>query len=442
MTTLSLDDLTELAEEAYSYFYPLVTMDATRLQLTDPASTGGLAHAAPNTLGHVRAFPPADFRAVVAPNFDTLYSSAWLDLSDGPLLLEVPDSGGRYYLMPFLDMWTDAFAVPGKRTTGTGAGMFLIVPPGWEGDAPHGASVLRAPTPVLWMIGRTQTNGPADYAAVNAFQDGLKLTRAAGGEPSHALRASVAPASLNRQEEPLAAVNALPATDFFGYASRLLAQYAPHSTDFSMLARLKAIGIAPGEEFDASRFDSNEIAALEKGAKAALQLQLSRLNTMARVANGWALNTDTMGVYGNYYLKRAIVTMIGLGANPAEDAVYPLLIADAAGDPVVGEKDYVQHFEASDLPPVNAFWSTTMYDHDSFQAPNLLNRFALGDRDALHYNADGSLDVFYGPTDPGGELTANWLPAPAGPLRIIMRLYSPKPSVLNGTWAPPPVTVR
>ncbi|WP_439591061.1 DUF1254 domain-containing protein [Microbacterium sp.] len=442
MTTPSLDDLTELAEEAYSYFYSLVTMDATRLQLTDTTRPGALGHAAPNTLGHVRAFPPGDFRAVVAPNFDTLYSSAWLDLSDGPLVLDVPDSGGRYYLLPFLDMWTDAFAVPGKRTTGTGASRHVIVPPGWDGALPADADVIHAPTSVLWMIGRTQTNGPSDYDAVHVFQDGLKLARVDGGEPSHAVRTSVAPASFDHTADPLAAVNALSAVDFFGYASRLMAQYPPHPTDFSMLARLKDIGIVPGEEFDASRFDADQTAALEAGAKAALQLQLSRLNSLARVANGWGLNTDTMGVYGNYYLKRAIVTMVGLGANPPEDAVYPILVEDAAGAPVVGENDYVQHFEASDLPPVNAFWSVTMYDHDSFQAPNPLNRFALGDRDPLHYNADGSLDMYYGPTDPGGDGTANWLPAPAGPLRIIMRLYSPKPSVLNGTWAPPPVAVR
>lgn len=163
---------------------------------------------------------------------------------------------------------------------------------------------------------------------------------------------------------------------------------------------------------------------------------------MARIANGWAMNTDTMGVYGVFYLKRAAVSVVGLGANQPEDAIYPIAVGDAAGRPIVGERDYVQRFERDQLPPVDAFWSVTMYDHDSFQAPNPLNRFALGDRDDLHYGDDGSLELYYGPTDPGAEKSANWLPAPAGPLRIIMRLYAPRPEALDGRWNPPAIAER
>ncbi|MCS5719672.1 DUF1254 domain-containing protein [Herbiconiux sp. CPCC 205763] len=437
MSTIDAGEIRELAAEAFSYLYPIVTMDVTRMQLTDTTDATAVGHSAPNAFSHVQQFPPADFRSVVAPNFDTLYSVVWLDLEDGPIVLGVADSGGRYYLLPLLDMWTDVFAVPGKRTTGTGAGTFVIAGPDWSGDVPAGAHLIRATTSVVWLIGRTQTDGPADYDAVHRFQSGLTLSALDGGDLTHEVRASVAPSGVDLTGEPLHIVNGLSAVDFLGYAARLVQQYPPHATDFSVLARIARLGFMPGEEFDASGLDADGLAALEAGKADALAHQLAELPTLARVTNGWVMNTDTMGVYGNFYLKRAIVAMVGLGANPAEDAVYPMVVADSDGSPIVGEKSYLQHFEKTELPPVDAFWSVTMYDKDSFQAANPLDRFALGDRDPLVYNPDGSLDLYYSATDPGGDRTANWLPAPAGPLRIIMRLYSPQPSALDGTWNPP-----
>ena len=439
MIELGPDEVAARAAEAYTYFYPLVTMDVTRSVFTRPGDSAAIGRGPTNTLAHARAFPDGTFRAVVAPNFDTLYSSAWLDLSGGPIVIDVPDSAGRYYLLPLLDMWTNAFAVPGKRTTGTGAGRFVIAPPGWDGETPDGARRIDAPTAHVWLIGRVQTNGPADYAAVREFQDGLRLSGLDGEALSTALPGSVAPDGLDLSREPLAIVNGLSAVDYFAYAARLLARHAPQPTDFSVLARLEALGIVRGSDFDGSAFDDDRLAALERGADDARARHARAISTMARITNGWAMNTDSMGVYGDFYLKRAAVTVVGLGANQPEDAIYPIAVADSAGRPIVGERDYVQHFERDQLPPVDAFWSVTMYDQDSFQAPNPLDRFALGDRDLLHYGDDGSLDLYYGPTDPGGTKTANWLPAPAGPLRIIMRLYAPRPEALDGRWNPPPI---
>jgi hypothetical protein len=168
-------------------------------------------------------------------------------------------------------------------------------------------------------------------------------------------------------------------------------------------------------------------------------LMKAKLPTLARVVNGWQMNTDTMGVYGNYYLKRAIVAMAGLGANPAEDAVYPLAFADADGQPLNGDNDYVMHFEKEDLPPVDAFWSVTMYDAEGFQVANEINRFAIGDRDDLNYESDGSLDLYLQHQAPEEGRTSNWLPAPRGPLGVTMRLYSPQPEALDGRWTPPPI---
>ena len=160
---------------------------------------------------------------------------------------------------------------------------------------------------------------------------------------------------------------------------------------------------------------------------------------LAKVVNGWQMNIDTIGVYGNFYVKRAVVAMVGLGAKSAEDAVYPLLLADADGNSLTGNNDYVLHFDRDTLPTVKAFWPVTMYDDQGFQTANSLNRFAIGDRDPLQYNADGSLDLYIQHTSPGPDKEANWLPAPDGPLGVTMRLYSPKTPLLNGTWAPPPV---
>ena len=432
MSTLS-DDLRTLSYEAALYFYPLVTMDITRLQATNAPAGTKPGFGPPNEFHHFRAFPTADFRNVVRPNFDTLYSSAFLDLTAGPVILHAPDTDDRYYMLPLIDMWTDVFANPGKRTTGTDAKDFVVTGPGYTGELPDGLPVIAAPTPYVWIIGRTQTNGPADYDAVHKVQDGYSITPV-GEAPNH-----VVDPEYDTTTEPLKLVNNMSTADFFTYAADLLAVNPPHPTDFSQLARIANLGIVAGESFDASRFSAEELAEIDTGRAAALQDMLAALNTLGTNIDGWTTFTETMGVYGNYYFKRAVVTLIGLGANPAEDAVYPLLTADADGNPVAGENDYVIHFDADKLPPAYAFWSVTMYDAEGFQVANELDRFAIGDRDPLTYNADGSLDLYLQHTNPGPERESNWLPAPLGPLGITMRLYAPKREVLDGRWHPPAV---
>lgn len=428
-----------IAIEAYTYLYPLVTMEVTRRQMTNLPAGVKLGFGPMGTVSHARMYPPAGFKAVVRPNFDTLYSVAWFDLTREPTILSVPASGDRYYLLPLYDMWTDAFAVPGTRTSGNGAGLFAIVADGWSGELPEGAERIVAPTPLVWMIGRTQTNGPADYAAVNAFQDGMvaaPLSR--WGRP--AVEAEFAPDPLvDMETAPLDTVNGMSGADYFAYAAELMKLYAPHLTDWSIVARMRRIGLRPGESFDAASAPAVVQEAVAAAPAAALGIMHRRLPTMARIVNGWSLNTDTMGVYGDFYTKRAIVTMVGLGANQPRDAVYPLLVHDADGKPLDGGSDYRIHFPADALPPVDAFWSITMYDAEGFHAANELDRYAIGDRDALVYNADGSLDIWISHANPGPERVANWLPAPLGPLGITMRLYEPKPSALDGDWAPPPV---
>jgi hypothetical protein len=431
------DELSAIASEAYIFLYPLVTMELTRLQATN-IEAGTMPGRGPmNSLNHIREFPAADFKIVVRPNFDTLYSSAFIDVSNEPVILSAPDTEGRYYMLPMLDMWTDVFAVPGRRTSGTAAANWAIVPRGWDGQLPDGVGRIEAPTPYVWLIGRTQTNGPSDYPAVQAVQDGYRLVRLSQwgteGTPNELLVDS----SVDMSTPPLDMVGAMSGAEFFSMGAELMKLHPPHVTDWSQVERMGRVGIRVGESFDASELSDVQLQAVEIAPMTAQASMAALLPVLASVSNGWQMNTNSIGVYGDFYAKRAVVAMLGLGANPPEDAIYPLLMHDADGDAVEGSTDYILHFEVSELPPVEAFWSVTMYDDHGFQVANELDRFAIGDRDPLVYGADGSLVLYIQHTNPGPAREANWLPSPLGPLGVTMRLYVPEQSVLMGAWVPP-----
>ncbi len=441
---LSASEAAAIALDAYIYFYPLVTMDVTRRQLTNAEPGASEIAAPPNSFVNVTAFPSAQMRAVVRPNFDTLYSSAWLDLSHGPVVVSVPDTGGRYYLLPMLDMWTDVFASPGWRTTGTKAGTFLVVPPGWTGTGgeaalPPDTQRIAAPTPHVWIIGRTKTDGPADYDAVHKVQSGFKLTPLSEwGKAPAAPQVAIDP-DVDMKTPPKVQVDSMPGDRYFAYAAEIMKTQPPHITDEPILARMRRIGIERGQSVDFSKQPQAVQAAISSAPAEAQKLMQWKVPTLARVANGWSMNTDTMGVYGNYYLKRAIIAQQGLGANLPEDAVYPLNLADNTGKALDGSNKYTLHFAKGELPPADAFWSVTLYDADGFQVANPLDRFAISSWMPLKTNADGSLDLYFQNESPGSEHEANWLPAPRGPFNLTMRLYAPKQSVLTGRWNPPAV---
>ncbi len=445
-TTLTEDEARSIAVDAYLYFYSLITMDVTRKQMTNLPPGEKVGFGPMNMFVNISAYPPADMRVVVRPNFDTLYSIAWLDLAREPMIVSVPDTDGRYYLLPMLDMWTDVFASPGWRTTGTEAADFLILPPGFDQDEsirkhalPENIQLIDSPTPCVWVIGRTQTNGPSDYAAVNKTQAGLVVTPLSEwGKPPKAVVARI-DETVDMKTSPKAQVDTMSAGAYFAYAAELLKLHPAHPTDQPILSRMKRIGIVAGKSFDISQLDPAVRKGIETAPVEAQRLMAWKVPTIARVANGWSMNTDTMGVYGNYYLKRAIVAQMGLGANLAEDAVYPLNLGDQSGKPLDGAGRYTIHFEKGDMPPVDAFWSITLYDQEGFQVGNALNRFAVSSWMPFLYNADGSLDLYFQNESPGKDKEANWLPAPQGPFNLTMRLYSPKADALTGKWDPPPV---
>jgi hypothetical protein len=421
----------ETAEDAYIYFYPLVLQDLTRrLAVIAP---GGLG-APVNQFSQRQRFPDDKFTTIVRPNADTLYSSLWYDVTNGPLVIDVPDSGGRYYLMHLMDAWSETWGATGSRTTGTGAQRLMIVAPGWTGTAPAGVELLRSPTNMGWLLGRTQTNGPADYDAVHRFQTGMTIVAApTAAKPPPPV--ALAP--------PFEAIEGMTAQAFFTRAMELAAANAPHGIDTPILQRMRLLGLVPGQPFDWARLTPAQRNALEAAHPGATPRIRGALATSGWMKNGWRTTLAGLGSYGADYVHRAGVAWFGLGANLAEDASYPSATTDSSGAPLSSDARYMIHFAKDELPPARAFWSLTLYNERQLFAANAINRFAIGDRDDLRFNPDGSLDLYVQRDDPGGAKSANWLPAPAsGRFSLTMRLYWPEKRAIEGGWAPPPVIRR
>ena len=423
-----------IAQEAYIYFYPLVIMDVSRKHFTNIEAGKMFARGPMNTFSHARTFPPATFRGATHANFDTLYSVGWLDLTKEPVVISVPDTHGRYYLLQLLDMWTDSFAGVGKRTTGTSAGDFAVVGPSWQGELPQGLQRIYAPTPFVWVIGRTRTNGPQDYDVVHKVQDGYKMTLLSEwGKPPQPIKVKMDP-SVDMKTPPVKQVENMAPDAYFAYAVELLKVNGPHLTDQPTLARIKRLGIEPGQSFDPSKVDPVIRQALQTAPAAAQKALIGEWPKVGRSANGWVMNTDS-GVYGANYMKRGAVAMFEIGMNLPEDCIYP----DTAATPLDGQDNYVMHFAKDALPPVDEFWSVTVYDLHGFTVPNATDRYTLGDRSNLKPNADGSVDIYLQNKSPGANKDSNWLPVPTQPFSLHARLYSPRRPAIDGTWAMPAV---
>jgi hypothetical protein len=447
--TVTEEDAYAIGVDAYLYFYALVTMDVTRKQLSNMEPGKETLKGPMNMFNNASEYPPANFKAVVRPNFDTLYSSAYLDMTKEPVVVSVPATNGRYYLLPMLDMWSDVFASPGWRTTGTQAENFVVTPPGWRPDIgdrvieefklPKETQRVEAPTPYVWIIGRIKTDGPPDYDAVHKIQAGLKITLLSDwGKAPKTPEVKVDP-SVDMKNPPKTQVDTMPAAKYFGYAAELLKVNPPHITDQPIIARMKRIGFEVGKSFDLDKAPPIVRAGLQSAPAAAQQLMEWKVATLARVVNNWSMNTDTMGGYGNYYLKRAIIAQAGLGANLPEDAIYPLNLGDEDGRPLDGSNKYVLHFDKGQMPPAAAFWSVTLYDQDGFQVASSLNRFAVSSWMPFKYDADGGLTLYFQNESPGTDREVNWLPSPKGAFNLTMRLYAPLSAALTGKWNPPAV---
>jgi hypothetical protein len=393
---------------------------------------------------NLRTYPDASFREVTAPNADTLYSSAWVDVSKEPYVLSIPDEGDRYFLLPMLDAWTNVFQDPGTRTTSEKAQKYAITGPGWKGTLPEGVTEYKSPTGLVWIIGRTYCTGtPEDYKAVHEIQDKYKLVPlSAYGKEYTPPKGKVDP-SIDMKTAVRDQVNKLDAVAFFKMMAALMKDNPPTKADAPIIERIAKIGIVPGQDFDASKLDPPVAKALEGVPKAGIEKIKAHLKDAGKEDNGWTFSTS-VGEYGTEYLQRAFITYFGLGANRPKDAVYPMAKVDGAGKPLNGANKYVLHFAKGETPPARGFWSLTMYDSEMFFVANSLNKYTVSPRNDLKANADGSIDLYIQNESPGKDKESNWLPAPKGDFILMLRLYWPNekaPSILNGTWKPPAVTL-
>ena len=428
------DTVVKIAEDAYTFGLPLVIMDITRRQATNTTTVDGLRPKAPmNHFNFAPLFPDASFKDIVRPNNDTYYSIAWLDLSNGPIVLSLPNTNDRYHVMQMMDAYTNVFAAPGTRTTGNGGGKYLISGPGWTGNVPAGMTEYKSTTNYVWILGRTQVNSQTDgLTNVVPIMQQYTLAPLSGSFPPPAEIDPTVPA-----DDPNSVIDNMPIDVFFNYLNNLLIINPPSTDDQAIMQRIAKIGVAPGEKFNLANFTSKEQEDLRKIPQTML-LQLSSQNNEMTVINGWS-SMDGTGNYGTNYLFRAYVSRFGLGANLPEDAMYYNSRTDKDGVQYDGSKKYVLHFEAGKTPPVNAFWSVTLYDPSGYFVDNEINRYAIGDRSNLTENADGSIDIYIQHINPGGDKVSNWLPAPAGNFNMILRAYYPKNEILDGLWKVPGV---
>jgi hypothetical protein len=429
-----------LATDAYIYGYPLVTMEMTRRVMTNVASSQGM-RAPMGQLIKARAYPDASFRDVTAPNADTLYTTAFIDVGDEPWVLSIPDMKDRYFLFPMLDGWTNVFQVPGKRTTGTKAQTYAITGPGWNGTLPAGVKEYKSPTSIVWILGRIYCTGtPEDYAAVHAAQDECKLVPLSAYGKAYTPPVAKVDASIDMKMAVREQVNRMDPVAYFTLLAQLMKRNPPAPADAPEVAKFAKIGLIPGKDFDAGKLDADFAKRIPQVAFDRIMLQF-KVNKAVKNINGWAFDTET-GIYGTDYLNRAFITALGLGANRIQDACYPTSEKDADGKDYSGSNKYVMRFARGQLPPVAGFWSLTMYDANYFFVANPINRYSISARQNLKANADGSIDLYIQKESPGADKEANWLPAPAGKFVLMLRMYWPNekpPSIIGGTWNPPAV---
>lgn len=446
-----------LGHEAYEYGLPLldtqrVFQTTTSVNVSDRAGDGPVNQF--NSFPRL-VVPSASQKTVVAPNEDTLYSIAWLDLSHQPQVIHVPAIKHRFYVIPLYTPFTENFYnITSDRTGHAGGsygvihgGNYAVLPPGFHGKLPKGVTPIHSPYTRVWIIGRTLIRGQSDTNAVNKIQAGYTITplsrlgkRYEPRQPRHAhrtLKFATIPGTQPGQD-PLA---------FYTALGRALLRFKPPAADKPVLAQLQAIGVGPGMN---PATDSKLSAATLRGMRdavttgpAILKTELTQTYlTSAAKHNGYLVLPT--GNYATNYQLRAIVDTVGLGALRADVAIYPLAQTDMKLQALTGTKSYVLHIPAGGLPPVHGFWSLTMYDANGFFAHNPLGRYVINDRSKLHHNPDGSIDLYVQSTRPTNPAQAqNWLPAPAGDFRLIWRLYdtgSATRGILDGSgWQPPKI---
>ncbi|UJJ31636.1 DUF1254 domain-containing protein [Halopseudomonas maritima] len=420
--------------QAYLYGYPLVLMEVTKQQQNATGTS------AVNHLQHNTRFPDADYRAVVTPNLDTFYSMSHLDLKAEPVIMYIPPNSGHFYMMQIMDAWTNVVDSPGTRTIGDASKTYLIAGPNWQGEPPAGVELLKVPTNLIWVFGRFRATDPDDLAPLTALRNQFKLMPLSEWQTG---KAAPTPAmfALPRLEKtaPDLQLRDWSRDEFFATFCQLLQDNPGPEADAPMLERIRATGLVT----DSCQPQQSWLQGIgsDMGYRKVMDV-IDHINDLVAdlpTYNGWRIAYD-LGRYGTDYQRRAAIAKLGLGANLPEDAIYPSVRADTNKQLLSGSHRYRLHFAADALPPVRAFWSLTLYNDQQFLVANALNRYALGSRDDLHYNADGSLDLYIQHEAPANaEQQSNWLPAPKDGFNLFLRLYWPEQAALDQSWLPPTI---
>ncbi len=427
-------DARRTGAEAFAFGFPLL-LSTTTMRWATKAPDGGQAPV--NRFAHLDGFPDPSLRAIVAGNANTLYSLAWLDLASEPIVLRVPDTEGRSYLVSLTSAWTETIACLSPRTAAA-AGGFALVGPSWEGDSlPDGLQRVDAPTNAVLITGHIHARGPDDLSPARALQRKLTLAPLAGRAVSPVARDEVAGDRLMAEASPRRQLTEMGAEKFLTSLAKEMADNPPTARDGPTLKKLGALGVRRGQSFDWATLPGKIRDGLEAGLSDGKEA-IAQPPRQEPLGGGWQTLGAGLGTYGSDYLRRAQVANLALGVAHPEDASFPITATDEAGRPINGAHRYVLRFEPGELPPVGALWSLAIYDMDQLLVPNPIRRYALGDRDELEPCADGSLEIVIQHDRPEGS-DDNWLPAPEGDFYLMLHLYWPSRRVLDGHWKAPPV---
>lgn len=438
--TAGAEDPKQIAMDAYVYGYSLITTEVTKVQMSNVPKQVGLQ----SPIGfftNVPRYPPADYRGVSAPNADTLYSVAWVDLSQ-PMVFSTPEMGKRFHLFEMVDLWMNIVKSPGSREFGGKPMNFLLTGPDFKGEVPAGMVQIAFPTRYMVILGRTYADGTdADYKIVNGLQAQLKLTPLASwGKPFTPVAPPVTDPGFSMTDKPQQVILDMGTDGYFQRLADLMCKDSPPAAeDAPILARMATIGVEPCK-YDPSKMPADIKASLPQDAIRNIEANKDMMGSMV---NGWVI-TKGLGRYGTNYMKRAVVAAFGWPANLEEDAVYPYTEVDSTGAELTGANKYTLTFAKGQTPPVSGFWSITMYMVDGgwWFVPNPLNKFTVSPRDNLKPNPDGSITLYFQAESPGKDLESNWLPAPKGKFIPMLRMYGPNqtpPSIIDGSWAPPKI---
>ena len=423
------ENIWETVEAAYVYTFPLVLMDATETSATN-TEEAATEKAPVNQFIHSVALADAQFKTVVTPNVDTIYSQVWYDLSEEPMVYELPETD-RFCKVQVLDGWTNTAAVLDK------AGAYAITLSTWEGELPEGVTRIDVPTSMAWSITRIVLTGEEDLPNVYAIQEKMKLMPLSdyiSGDTYEPPRGSY---SEENDYIPVDKVLSMDPITFFNKANELMVKNSPAAADKEMLEKIAAVNIGPGMEFDTSVL-TGDVAENWKTMLTEIQLKLIKEGQkFSKKLGQWDYFGEPIGDFNTEYAYRALVALAGLGANTVEVALYPKIEQDADGNTLTGEKSYILHFESYPQVLEGGFWSVTAYGDDDFLIDNPIDRYCINDRSDLKVNDDGSVDVILSKDAP--EDTTNWLPVGDGGFHLYMRIYTPDMDALE-TWTAPTIT--